>query len=97
MLGCEKELSKEAGDNLAVKAIDDICGWNRGAILATDNAEHPKRSFRKLRREQLTNMASYVARLVSNGIITPTVELEERLLRFADLPVGTNKKELPAK
>lgn len=87
----------EAVDAMAVKLALSINSMIKKLCAFNGLPEHPKLSFRKLRREQLTNMASYVARLVSNGIITPTVELEERLLRFADLPVGTNKKELPVK
>lgn len=70
--------------------LKDICQFN-------GKGEAPIFKFSKLRQESLTNMASFVARLVFNNVITPTTELEHSLLKLADLPIGDTKRPMTDK
>jgi len=70
--------------------LRDICRFN-------GKDEYPIFKFSKLRQESLTNMASFVARLVFNNVITPTTELEKALLKMADLPDGQTKRPMTDK
>jgi hypothetical protein len=46
----------------------------------------PELRFDKITEEKLVDLASYVRQLASQDVITPTTNLEEELLRLADLP-----------
>lgn len=87
----------DAVDALAVRISISINKMFKQICALNNLDKYPKISFRKLRREQIANLASYVARLTAQGLITPTVELEERLLKYADLPIGQTTKEIPTK
>ncbi len=54
----------------------------------------PTFSFGPATLSDLKDLASFVARLVAQGVITPTTELEQALLDMADLPLGKNEKDI---
>jgi hypothetical protein len=59
--------------------IADICRYN-------NLKNPPKFTFTPIRITNLTDLASFVARLVAQGVIDRTVAMEKSLLALADLP-----------
>lgn len=56
---------------------------------------YPKISFTPVNSEKLADLASFIARLVAQGVVTPTTGLEKELLQVADMPYDIeNKKEI---
>ena len=62
------------------QVIPYICAYNGAAVECWVEPE-PATNY------NLKDLASYVARLVAQGVIEPTKELENGLLRIADLPI----------
>ena len=85
--------AKDIATTINYTAIRKICDYN-------NKKSYPRLDFSPARTSNLQDLASFVARLVANGVITPTKPLEKSLLEIADLPYDTNEaniKPLPEK
>ena len=77
--------AQRIADAINKQIIEPLCVYNNFKNV-------PKFSFGPASISDLQDMASFVARLVKVGVITPTGELEQALLDMADLPLGKNEK-----
>lgn len=66
--------------------IAKICEYN--------NITPPQISFSSTNVADLADLASFVARLVKTGVITPTVPMEKALLAIADLPYEDDEGQI---
>ena len=70
-----------------IRAIEETINTQViGKIAEYNGISAPRVRFSTTNVADLSDLASFVARLVSNGIITPTVPMEKALLAIADLP-----------
>ncbi len=54
---------------------------------------YPELSFAPISSEKLADLASFVGRLTSQGVISPTTKLEKELLQIASLPYDPETKK----
>jgi hypothetical protein len=74
-------------DTVKTQIIDPVCRYN--------DLSSPEIKFNKINREKLTDLAGFFARLVSNGIISPTTTLEKELLQDAGYSYSDDVKTTP--
>jgi hypothetical protein len=74
-------------DTVKTQIIDPVCRYN--------NLSSPEIKLNKINREKLTDLAGFFARLVSNGIISPTTTLEKELLQDAGYSYSDDVKTTP--
>jgi len=67
--------------------IEPICRFN--------NINAPRFSFTPVNTDTLGDLATFFARLVSNGIIAPTTTLEKELLQIADFTYDPDNEKPP--
>lgn len=67
--------------------IEPICRFN--------NINAPQFSFTPVNTDTLGDLATFFARLVSNGIVTPTTTLEKELLQIADFTYDPDNVKPP--
>ena len=72
-------------DGLNKQVIERVCSYNGIKKV-------PKLKHAPVNADNIKDLASYVARLVSQGVINPTPKLENELLRIAKLPEREVKK-----
>lgn len=78
-------------DLINKKLIKEICDLNM-------KREAPIIRFDSVSPEELEKLASYVARLIAQGAIDPTITMEKHLLRKIKVPyTEDDKKQLPQK
>ena len=89
LLSCDS-YAKSMENTINTQVIPKICQYN-----GFDS--YPKIQFSTTNVADLAALASFVGRLVKNGVITPTIPMEKALLAIADLPYDDdekNKKEV---
>jgi len=78
LLSCDS-YAKAMQDTINTQLIPKICEYN-------GYTSYPTVEFSTTNVSDLAALASFVARLVKTGVITPTVPIEKALLAIADLP-----------
>lgn len=77
-------------DTINRQLIRDMCFFN-------NLKEIPVFAFNKVDHESLMDMTAFLARLCQLNVVTPTTELETKMLNIAGLPLGTNVKKIFSK
>ena len=73
--------AQEMATVMNVQVFQPLCEYN-----GLDAKYAPKIEVAPVKESDLASLASFVARLVAQGVITPTTTLERSLLDIADLP-----------
>jgi len=83
-----------ACDAYAISIAETVNQLSQKICKYNGLSEAPVINFSPARVANLTDLASFVARLASQQIIAPTVDLEKALLAIADLPYSDKAKKV---
>ena len=85
LLSCDA-YARSMQETINTQLIPKICEYN-------GFSSYPKVEFSTTNVSDLADLASFVARLVKTGVITPTVPIEKALLAIADLPYTDDESQ----